>query len=150
MDLSDPLAEPPLTPNHILTMKSTTALPPPGNFVREDMFVRKRWRRVQYLLEQFWSRWQKEYLLNLQHREKWNTPRRNLKVGDVVLLKEDSLSRLEWPLARVSSVKTEQDGLVRRAEVGVGSRTLDQHGRRNGNLTTLERPIRLVLLVGSP
>lgn len=44
--LTDPQSLAPITPNHLLTLKSTTALPPPGNFVREDVFARKRWRRA--------------------------------------------------------------------------------------------------------
>ncbi len=31
----------PLTPNHILTMKSKVVLPPPGNFQREDVYLKK-------------------------------------------------------------------------------------------------------------
>ena len=58
----------PLTPNQLLTMKSTPALPPPGKFIREDMYARKRWRHVQYLAEQFWSRWRKEYLAHPEEK----------------------------------------------------------------------------------
>ena len=58
-NLSDPMSLRPLTPNHIITMKSTVILPPPGNFVREDMYLCKKWRRVQYMLDQFWTRWKK-------------------------------------------------------------------------------------------
>ena len=47
--LNDPKSPEPLTPNHLLTMKTKVVLPPPGNFVKEDMYARKRWRRVQYL-----------------------------------------------------------------------------------------------------
>nr|XP_054755510.1 uncharacterized protein LOC129261476 [Lytechinus pictus] len=39
----------PLTPNHLLTMKAKVVMPPPGKFQREDIYVRKWWRRVQYL-----------------------------------------------------------------------------------------------------
>ena len=53
----------PLTPNHILTTKSTVVLPPPGNFHKNDVFMRRRWRRVQYLVNLFWSQWKKEYLV---------------------------------------------------------------------------------------
>lgn len=53
--LNDPLGPEPLTPNHILTMKSTIILPPPGQFTREDLYLRKRWRRVQYLVNEFWT-----------------------------------------------------------------------------------------------
>lgn len=48
-NLNDPKSLEPLTPNHLITMKPTTALPPPGKFIREDMYTKKRWRRVQYL-----------------------------------------------------------------------------------------------------
>lgn len=38
--VNDPKNVEPLTPNHLLTMKSTVPLPPPGNFVREDLYAR--------------------------------------------------------------------------------------------------------------
>lgn len=43
----------PLTPNHILTGKTSSPLPPPGEFLKEDMYIRKRWRRVQFLWNSF-------------------------------------------------------------------------------------------------
>lgn len=70
--LNDPLGPEPLTPNHILTMKSMIIEPPPGEFIKEDLYLRKQWRRVQYLANSFWSHWKKVYLLNLQHRQKWS------------------------------------------------------------------------------
>ena len=79
----------PLTPNHILTMKSKVVLPPPGNFQKEDVYLRKRWRRVQYLVNVFWSRWRKEFVQCLQQRVKWNRPRRNYEKGDLVLIADD-------------------------------------------------------------
>lgn len=147
--ISDPTSMEPLTPNHLLTMKSAAALPPPGNFVREDLYIAKRWRRVQYLTEVFWGRWKKEYLCALNHRQKWNTPRRNMRVGDVVLLKEDS-ARMQWPLAIVTEVKQDSDGLVRRVKIKIGSTKLDKNGKRKTELSLLERPIqKLVLLLES-
>ena len=43
----------PLTPNHILTTKSTVILPPPGKFQNSDVYMRRQWRRVQYLANLF-------------------------------------------------------------------------------------------------
>lgn len=63
--INDPKSPEPLTPNHLILMKSKVALPPPGKFIQEDLYARKRGRRVQYLTEQFWSRWKREYLLNI-------------------------------------------------------------------------------------
>lgn len=45
-NISDPE---PLTPNHLLTMKSKILLPPPGDFVREDVCAHKWWKKVQFL-----------------------------------------------------------------------------------------------------
>uniref|UniRef100_G3N7C3 Integrase zinc-binding domain-containing protein n=1 Tax=Gasterosteus aculeatus TaxID=69293 RepID=G3N7C3_GASAC len=75
----------PLTPNHLITMKSTPALPPPGKFEREDLYGRKRWRQVQYLTEQFGSRWKREYLHSITTRQCWHSTKRNLQVGDIVM-----------------------------------------------------------------
>lgn len=56
-NLADPLGAEPLTPNHLLTFKTQVVLPPPGKFESADLYSRKRWRRVQYLANQFWLRW---------------------------------------------------------------------------------------------
>lgn len=87
--INDPVGPEPLTPNHILTMKPTIIAPPPGDFVREDLYLQKRWKRVQFLANEFWTRWRKEYLLSLQQRCKWNKSRRNAKINDIVLLQDD-------------------------------------------------------------
>ena len=62
-DVKDPY---PLSPNQILTMKTSIVLPPPGKFQRNDVYMRRRWRRVQYLCNLFWWRWKREYLPTLQ------------------------------------------------------------------------------------
>jgi hypothetical protein len=103
----------PLTPNHLLMTKTSVTVPPPGQFQRADVYMRQRWRRVQYLANLFWTRWRKEYLLSLQCRQKWNSPKRNFKEGDIVLIKDDSLSRCDWPLGRVKSVEADTKGFVR-------------------------------------
>ena len=54
----------PISPSNILTMKTKIILPPPGVFQREDLYARRRWRRVQYLANLFWTRWKKEYLVS--------------------------------------------------------------------------------------
>ncbi len=120
--INDPRLLEPITPNHLILMKAKVALPPPGNFVKADLYAVKRWRRVQYLAEQFWSRWRGEYLLNLSLRQKWHVSRRNLKVNDVVIIKEDTLPRNEWHMGRVVQTTEGSDGLVRRVKVQVGER----------------------------
>ena len=139
--LTFPVSDPndvtkPLTPNHLLTMKSKVALPPPGEFQHEDIYLRKQWKRVQYLAEIFWSRWKKEYLNSLQEtRLKWNTTRRNFSIGDIVLVMDERTPRNSWPLARIIDVYPDAKGLVRMVKIKTAT-------------STLERPIqKLVLLL---
>ena len=139
--LSDPAGPQPLTPNHILTMKSSIVLPPPGDFVKEDLYLCKRWRRVQYLANEFWSRWRKEYLLNLQQRQKWHKTRRNAKINDVVIVKDDTAPRNEWKLAKVTDVYPGEDGCVRKLQLLIGNAALDDKGKRLTKPVYLERPI---------
>lgn len=136
-NLSDPTSLP-LSPSNILTMKTKVVLPPPGVFQQTDMYCRKRWRQVQHLANVFWNRWKKEFLSQLQERQKWNNESRNFMVNDIVLLKDEKLPRNQWPLARVTKVFPSDDGLVRRVQLYIPI-----------SKSELERPIhKLILLVG--
>ena len=129
----------PLSPAMLLTLKMRPLGPPPGEFVPADLYSCRRWRRVQYLADQFWVRWRREYVQTLQKRSKWNSPRRNLNTGDVVLVKEDGAHRNDWPLGRITEAIKSEDGEVRKAQVEL---------LREGRKTTFLRPIKeFVLLV---
>lgn len=145
--INDPKGLEPLTPNHLLTMKYSVPLPPPGKFASEDLYARKRWRRVQYLTQQFWSRWRREYLANITLRQRWHSPRRNIKIGDIVIVKEEELPRNEWRLGQVLDVCADEDWLVRKAKIQIGNRKLGKKGQRLTNPSILERPIH-TLVVG--
>ena len=116
--LSDVNSEIPLSPSNLLTMKSDVIMPPPGVFNRPDLYSRGRWRRVQHIAEEFWSRWRKEFLQSLQARQKWNISKRNFQVRDVVLLKED-IGRNKWPMARIVSTEPDSCGIVRSVQLKV-------------------------------
>ncbi len=146
--LNDPKSLRPVTPNHLLTLKSVAALPLPGKFVKEDVYARKRWRHVQYLAEQFWNRWRKEYLANIAARQKWNVSKRNLLVNDIVMVKDEDLPRNEWKLGRIQETISSVDGLVRKAKVLLGDSKLNAKGKRVNKPSTIERPVqKLVLLM---
>ena len=146
--LSDDSSPSPLTPNHLLTAKTTVVLPPPAEFQEADVYSRKRWRRVQYLLNVFWSRWKSEYLQSLQTRSKWNYPTRDVKVGDVVIIKDENVSRNHWPLAIIDEVFPSSDGRIRKVKLRIANSILDKKGRPTKSTSYLERPVhKLVLLV---
>ncbi|CAB4023470.1 uncharacterized protein LOC113666921, partial [Paramuricea clavata] len=138
----------PLTPNHLLTMKSNIILPPPGEFQRADVYSKKRWRRVQYLINEFWSGWKKEFLQSLQTRQKWVRPQKNLKKGDIVVVNDEDLPRNQWKLARVAETFPSDDALVRKVKLAMADSTLDSRGRRKRPISYLNRPVhKLVLLL---
>lgn len=137
--LSDPLSPEPLTPNHLLTLKTQIVLPPPGKFEPPDVYSRKRWRRVQYLANQFWLRWQKEYCALLQNRQKWTGKKRNMREGDIVLATDNEIPRNQWPLALVTRTYPSNDDLVRKVQI-----TMCKGGQRK----CFDRPVhKLVLLM---
>ncbi|GFY18346.1 uncharacterized protein TNCV_2047521 [Trichonephila clavipes] len=79
------------------------------------------------LKNRFWKRWSKEYLGELQARKKWKLPLSNLKLGQLVMLKEPSKIPMEWTLGRIEGIHPGSDGLVRiiriRTSRGVFTRT---------------------------
>lgn len=72
----------PLTSNHLLTMKSTVPLPPPGKFVAEDLSFGEDGGKSIWLT-----------LHSYRH-----APRRNVKHGDVVIVKEEGVLVLRTDL----------------------------------------------------
>ena len=150
-NLNDAKSPIPLSPNNLLTMKSGVILPPPGNFQREDIYLKKQWRRVQFLADQFWHRWKQEYIQNLQTRQRWVQPKRDCRVGDIVLVKDQNFARCDWPLARVIEVYPSDDHHVRKVKVIVADSNRNQKGIRTSQPTYLERPIqKLVVLLETP
>ena len=73
-----------------------------------------------------------------QQRRKWNTPQRDSRVGDTVLLQDDDLPINHWPLARVTKVFPSKDGRIRKVQL-----LLTREGRRK----ILERPIHQTILL---
>ena len=54
------------------------------------------------------------YVPSLQLRQKWFLPKRNLKVGDLVLMCGEGYPHGHWPLAKVVEVSKDIDGNVRK------------------------------------
>ena len=119
-----------ITPNQLLLIGNGPQYYP-SDYKKSDL-IRRRWRFVQHLSNQFWKKWMKMYLPELQRRQKWHKEHRNLKVGDLVLLTEEITPRFLWPMGKVVEVKLGRDGLVRVVRVKT-------------NTTTLIRPISKVI-----
>ena len=75
------------------------------------------------MLSQFTRRWRNEYLTSLREQFAKGPSGRDVnakfKVGDVVILKNDSDARAFWKLAKVEELLPGRDGTVRAAIVTV-------------------------------
>jgi hypothetical protein len=114
--LSDSKDLQPLTPNDLLLLCNEMSMPP-GIFSKTDVYSRKRWRQIQYMADIFWVRWKREYLVSLQQRTKWQYPKHNLQLDDVVLLVDINTPRNLWVLGRVCKVFPDHNGFIRQVEV---------------------------------
>ena len=68
------------------------------------------------VVEDFWKRWKKEYLLELRFYHQIRQPcgrKARLCVGDVVLLQEEVRPRHMWKRGRVEELRTRRDGKTR-------------------------------------
>ncbi|KAK0139826.1 hypothetical protein N1851_023268 [Merluccius polli] len=107
----------PITPN-ILLMGWWDAALPQVVYTPAGM-GRRRWRHCQTLVDQFWLQFTRNYLPNLQTRQKWQRSSKKITVDSVVLIIDPSLPRAQWPIGRVVKAIASPDGCIRVAEVKV-------------------------------
>ncbi|BES97016.1 Retrotransposon protein [Nesidiocoris tenuis] len=109
---SDPEDLEPLTPGHFLIGQPITALPEPDLQIIPQGRL-NQWQQIRERVQHFWGRWKTEYLNSLQTRPKWDRQVPNIRVNDLVLLRDVDSSPTHWPLGRVIEVHPGQDGVVR-------------------------------------
>ena len=105
-----------LTPGHFLIGKNLTSYPEKD--VSDTCENRLTlWKKCLKIQQQFWKFWKKDYLNRLQNRPKWFIPHENIKVNDLVLLKDENTPPLKWPVARVIETMPGKDNKVRIVKV---------------------------------
>ena len=121
-----------LTPSHLFCGRRTLDVPRerepanPCNLDAED--VVRRTRLVNTVIEHFWKRWEREYLLELRENHKILTKKgkADIQTGDVVLIHEDEIKRNKWKLGRIEAIIPGNDGVIREAKI----RTAQGHVQR--------------------
>ncbi|XP_075162878.1 uncharacterized protein LOC142235511 [Haematobia irritans] len=81
----------------------------------------KRWKLVSELRRSFWTRWSSEYLSQLQQRHKWRATSATIKPDQLVIIKEDNVPVMQWPLGRIIKPYKGQDGNVRVVDIKTSS-----------------------------
>lgn len=113
----------PLSPGHFLIGRALTSFPSP-QIEEVDPNKLKRFQRLEQIRQHFWRRWQNEYINELQRRQKWLKDTPQLKVDDLVLIKEENLPPLCWRLGRVTKLFPGPDGVIRVADVRTSTNCL--------------------------
>ena len=109
--------EVPLTPAHFLGSQPVgTQISGVGEHpvTAKDLVVRHKVRSQ--LLDHFWDIWSSDYIRNLPAC-KGDTARGHLCVGSVVLVREGSYVRMQWPIGVITKVYPGRDGIIRAVEV---------------------------------
>lgn len=101
-----------LTPGHFLIGDQLCSVPEPNILPVSDNRL-TRWQLVQKIHQHFWKRWSSEYLNILQRRNKWHQIQNDIKVGDMVLVRDDRYPPASWPLGRVTQIQPGADARVR-------------------------------------
>ena len=100
-----------LTPGHFLIGRALMS-PSYSNTYSTSTSLSERWKLIQKMKKDFWNSWSTEYLSRLQQRSKWKNIQNNIKVGELVLIKEP-IDPSKWPLARILEVHPGKDDAVR-------------------------------------
>ncbi|XP_076660380.1 uncharacterized protein LOC143363720 [Halictus rubicundus] len=117
---SDPNDTLVLTPGHFLIGDSLTSLRE-RDFRDVPSNRLSTWQHIQKLKQHFWNRWYKEYLNEMTSRSRWSSGTHPIKEGTIVLLREDNVPPMQWPLGRVIKVYPGSDGIVRAATAAMPS-----------------------------
>jgi len=104
-----------LCPNDMLLGRASSHVPQ-GPF-EQTANSRRRVEFVQQIVESFWKRWSRDAFPQLVPRWKWKTEKRNVCVGDTVMMTDHNAVRGKWTIARVVQVFPGQDGKVRNVKV---------------------------------
>jgi hypothetical protein len=114
---ADSVDPPALTPNDFI--RPSTFLGPSleGQYEDRDLILRKQWRQAQRMADHFWQRWSREYMPNLNKRDKWTQDVRSVQVDDVVVVIDDQQPRNLWMKGIIFGVHPGADQVVRVVDV---------------------------------
>ena len=123
-----------LCPNDLLLGRATSAAP--SGFMERAVDVKQRWQFLQTMVNSFWKKWMRDFFHTLIIRSKWHTSKRNLRVGDLVLVRDSNSIRGHWKIAQVCDVFTSSDDIVR--DVAIRYKQQGTSGEYKGVLLPVE------------
>lgn len=140
-----------LTPNCLLLGRASAENPGVWSDRQlKESTLTSRSSMVSATSKSFWTHWLRLFAPSLVYRKKWHERERELRLGDVVLVLEDSSFQNQYRLAKVTETFTGKDGIVRRVAVAYKNTKLGEKPREYkgvGYTTVLRSCQRLILIV---
>jgi hypothetical protein len=147
-----------LTPAHFLLPGRQDPNPETPPHLLAAGPYRGSYEHVQWIINELWRTWLREFLPTLTTRAKWQSRQREAAVNDIVLVVDDGLPRDHWRMGRIVEVFRGCRGHVRSCRLRtIRQRKFDADGNLLGlkgdsiirpqDKVFIDRPItRLVLL----
>jgi hypothetical protein len=111
----DPLEGGPITPLHLQLGRASIEIPEATYDLQPSLT-----RRLQYVSEitaEFWKKWMAQVFQGHVLSHKWRKSHRDMKVDDLVLIKNENAAGVEYQRGRVKATFPGEDGHVRSAEI---------------------------------
>ena len=105
----------PITPLHLLGGRCTVGVPQTN--VDSNPTLKKRLCFIENTVNEFWQKWFVQVFPDLVPCHKWKKAYRNVKVGDIVLLRDSNCFKRGYKLAKVTKAEPGKDDKVRRITV---------------------------------
>ena len=132
-------------PNHLLLGRSS--MKSLYSHYDNSSNYKKRFKFIDNLTQTFWKRWQIHYFPSLILQHKWHVDKRNLCVGDIVLVQDSAAIRGQWKLAEVCCILHSKDDKVRDVELRYKSQSPETNYKGSKDIRIRRSVHRLVLLV---
>ncbi|XP_076182738.1 uncharacterized protein LOC143154660 [Ptiloglossa arizonensis] len=102
-----------LTPAHFLIGGTLTSIPE-YDYSEIPLGRLSSWAHIPQMRRHFWNRWSKECLQEQTIRKRWHSGMaQNIRVGSLVIVREDHTPPLIWPLGRFIAIHPGEDGVAR-------------------------------------
>jgi hypothetical protein len=135
-----------ITPNQLLMGNNSNVWPDDTNLA-DTLGVKARYQLVKHVTDVFWHKWSTNVSPSLVLRQKWHVKTRNLCVGDLVMICEDSKIKSKYKMGVVEVVKQSNDGVVRSATVRYVNITHNPRGEDDVSTVHVRRSIQRLVLI---
>lgn len=118
-----------LTPAHFI-IGGPLKLPLPEKCDKPPQTANGLFKAIQAQTQAFWQAWSNDCLHAMMNRTKWREEQRNLKQGQLVLIKNENLAPTYWAMGRIIEVRPAEDNKVRSVKIKMQNGILERSIRK--------------------